>query len=322
MRRRLIENRFRHAGARADRAGAPSTASPTPAAPPPSSPCRPNRCRAPIAAVSTVCPDPGGAMVTAVTPPNANGAARPSSTTATTRSPWTSPASSGRRPCPPAPTSIRVHATGAMASGLEAAQTQARPVRRGPRPGGVRCVDPGRRAPGSSAPDRGRRELKLHLANVESAPADVALVVYSGEGQVIADRASGLILKPSEHRPPSTSKTVAPVAAGHGAERVDRPGPGRRRRRGDHARGASTGSRRPPNRSKRVVVPGVPGSAGRRELYVAAPGEQDAIVQIKAVLEDGSYALENREERRGARRFGRHRRPVDRGDRPARPRSC
>jgi hypothetical protein len=44
-----------------------------------------------------------------------------------------------------------------------------------------------------------------------------------------------------------------------------------------------------------VVVPGIPGTAGQRELYVTAPGEQDTVVQVKAVLKDGFYALKNKE---------------------------
>ena len=45
----------------------------------------------------------------------------------------------------------------------------------------------------------------------------------------------------------------------------------------------------------KVVVPGVPGGGGRRELYVTAPGEVDTVVRVKALTADGFYAMKNRE---------------------------
>ncbi|TKK88420.1 hypothetical protein FDA94_14105 [Herbidospora galbida] len=289
--RRLIENRFGMLAlvliALGAVYGVAFVSRPAPVAPVKAEPVR-----APIAAVSTVCPDPGGATVTAVTPPNAEGGGQTliedGDEPATVDEPgklWQKTMASGTDP-------MRVHATGAMAAGLEAAQTRRALTGAARGLAGVRCVDPGADAwfvgPGPAAGD-----LKLHLANVESAPADVALVVYSGEGQVIADRASGMLLKPGEHRVVDLKK-VAPsplvmalnVSTGRGrvAAAVEAATP-----EGVDWLPQTT------QPAERVVVPGVPGSAGRRELYVAAPGESDAVVHVKAVLKDGSYALENRE---------------------------
>lgn len=290
--RRLIENRFGMLAlvliALAAVYGVAFASRPAPVAP-----VRAEPVRAPIASVSTVCPDPGGAMVTAVTPPNAGGAGQTFIDDGDDPFTMDEPGKLWQKTMPAGTDPIRVHATGAMASGLEAAQTRRALSGEARGLAGVRCVDPGAAAwfvgPGPAA-----GELKLHLANVESAPADVALVVYSGEGQVIADQASGLILKPGEHRTVDL-KTVAPsplvmalnVSTGRGrvAAAVEAATP-----EGVDWLPQTT------EPARRVVVPGVPGSAGRRELYVAAPGDQDAIVQIKAVLKDGSYALENRED--------------------------
>ncbi|WP_066372982.1 DUF5719 family protein [Herbidospora mongoliensis] len=289
--RRLIENRFGMLAlvliALVAVYGVAYATRPAPVAPVKAEPVK-----TPIAAVSTVCPDPGGAMVTAVTPPNAGGG---QTLIEDGGKPVTmdEPGKLWQKTLPAGTDPVQVHATGAMATGLEAAQTRRALSGEARGLSGVRCVDPGADAwfvgPGPAAGD-----IRLHLANVESAPADVALVVYSGEGQVIAERANGLILKPGEHRTVDLKK-VAPsplimalnVSTGRGrvAAAVEATTP-----EGVDWLPQTT------EPAKRVVVPGVPGSAGRRELYVAAPGDQDAVVQIKAVLKDGSYALENRED--------------------------
>jgi len=41
--------------------------------------------------------------------------------------------------------------------------------------------------------------------------------------------------------------------------------------------------------AKHLVIPGLPGVAGTRELYIAVPGVKDATVQVTAVTSRGSY---------------------------------
>ncbi|MBP2706038.1 hypothetical protein JOL79_19705 [Microbispora sp. RL4-1S] len=189
---------------------------------------------------------------------------------------------------------LTVAATGSMAPGLETAQTtrEESGAQRGL--AGVRCVEPGADAwfvgPGPAA-----AEVALYVANADRAPADVSIMIYSGEGPVLSERGNSLILKPGESRvvnlremAPSPLVMALEVSTGTGrVAAAVRAAFGKGR--GVDWLPIST----PP--ATRVVVPGIPGTAGLRELYVAAPGEQDTVVQVKAVLKDGSYALKNKE---------------------------
>ncbi|MCC5580447.1 hypothetical protein IMZ11_32995 [Microtetraspora sp. AC03309] len=252
-----------------------------------------------VESVSMVCPDPGGGRMTAVTPlggPSGQGGAatvaemkgaKPLATLDQVGTLW-------RKDVPVRTRPVTVAGMGAMAAGLEAAQTTQ--VTSGAQRGlsGVRCVEPGAEAwfvgPGPAAAD-----VTLHLANSDEAPAYVGIMIYAGEGPVLADRGNGMVVKPGEYREVklrelAPSPLVMAVQVSTSGGRVAA------------AIRASLGEGKgvdwlpvsaPP--STRVVVPGLPGSAGQRELYIATPGERDTVVQVKAVLKDGSYALKNKE---------------------------
>lgn len=293
--------------------------------PAPVAQARPQAVKAPVQSVTTVCPAPSGGTVSVVTPPGAEGPG--SATLAPIASPGdkkASPddkkASSGgekaspgkkkdgaaddtpidrpgvlwRREIPAGGGPLMVDATGSMAAGLESAQTarETSGAQRGL--AGVRCVEPGSEAwfvgPGPAA-----AEMTLYLANADSAPADVSFLVYSGEGPVLSERGSGAIVKPGEHRV-IRLRELAPSPLIMALQVSTRSG------RVTAAVKAVLGEGRGVDwlpvaaaPATRVVVPGIPGTAGQRELYVAAPGERDTVVKIRAVLEDGSYALKNKE---------------------------
>ncbi|MCT9928829.1 DUF5719 family protein [Planotetraspora sp. A-T 1434] len=189
---------------------------------------------------------------------------------------------------------LAIAATGSMAAGLETAQTARE--KSGSQRGlaAVRCVEPGANAwfvgPGPAAAD-----VTLYVTNVDAAPADVEIMIYSGEGPVLSDRGNGLVLQPGQHRAvklrdlapsPLVMAVEVSTASGRVAAAVKA------------VLGEGKGVDWLPiaaEPSTRVVVPGIPGTAGLRELYVTAPGEQDTVVQVKAVLKDGSYALKNKE---------------------------
>ncbi|GAA1008698.1 hypothetical protein Aple_063080 [Acrocarpospora pleiomorpha] len=251
--------------------------------------------KAAIESVSTVCPDPGGATISAVTPPGPRGSGKaevldgdkPVTLSEAGRL-WQKTAAKDADP-------IRVVATGAMASGLEAARISRTLSGDARGLSGVRCVEPGASAwfvgPGPAAAD-----LTLHLSNVEAAPADVSFVVYAGEGLVVTEQSTGMVLKPGEHRTVKLRDvTTSPLVMGLHviASR------GRVTAAVEVLLGGGKGADWLPlagEPATRVVVPGIPGSAGQRKLYITAPGEQDTVVQVKAVLKDGSYALKNRED--------------------------
>lgn len=282
--------------------------------------------KAPVEAVTAVCPAPGGSRISVVTPPAEEKAADEPSAGAPGRAVLAAVRKSredgergrgggkgdgGKSPRPVAVIErpgvlwqrempsrsgpISVAATGAMAPGLESAQTarETSGAQRGL--AGVRCVEPGAEAwfvgPGPAGAD-----VRLYLANADPAPVDASIMIYSGEGPVLSERGSGVILGPGEHRvidlrelAPSPLVMALRVSTGSGRVAAAVKAVLGERRGVDWLPAAA-----PPSTS--VVVPGIPGTAGRRELYVTAPGDQDTVVQVKAVLKDGFYALKNKEE--------------------------
>lgn len=158
---------------------------------------------------------------------------------------------------------------------------------------GVRCTEPTATTwlvgPGPAA-----ASVTLHLANVDKAPAQVDVQVYAAEGPISGDKGLGLEFKPGEHRDidlrtlaPSADIMAVSVSTALGRVAVA-------------ARAVFDGkgvdwlpAAAPP--ATRVVVPGIPGGGGMRELLVAAPGDTDASVQIRAVSQDAEYAMKGRE---------------------------
>lgn len=297
--------------------------------PAPVAQARPQAVKAPVEAVSLVCPAPGGSRMSVVTPPGAEGSGAEGAGSAVltqVRAPGAGgdgkadkkgkgdkkdkdgedgesrkpeavidrPGVLWQREMPAGGGPVMVVATGSMAPGLESAQTarETSGTQRGL--AGVRCVEPGAETwfvgPGPAGAD-----VRLYLANADAAPADVSLMIYSGEGPVLSERGSGVILQPGERQvidlrdvAPSPLVMALRVSTGNGrvaaAVKVSFGGRGV-----DWLPAAAAPA-------TTVVVPGIPGTAGRRELYVAAPGEEDTVVQVKAVLKDGFYALKNKED--------------------------
>ncbi|MFI6320437.1 DUF5719 family protein [Nonomuraea sp. NPDC050556] len=158
---------------------------------------------------------------------------------------------------------------------------------------GVRCAEPAATTwligPGPATAD-----VVLHLTNADRAPAIADILLYAAEGPVLSDKAAGVVIAPGEHRAVDL-KTLAPSSDVLAVGVVTTTG-----RLAVAARASYGGkgvdwlpSSTPPATS--LVVPGVPGGGGRRELLVAAPGEADAVVSIKVVSEDSSYAMKGRE---------------------------
>ncbi len=272
--------------------------------------------KVPVESVETVCPDSANARLSALTPDPAKDGGTGSITIARLTEPgapaptsvslkqagvlWQADATkatgkpTGKAAKKQAGGPVTVAATGAMAAGLEAGQTTRTLTGASRGLAGVRCVQPGASAwfvgPGPAAAD-----VTLYLANADRAAASVSITIYSGEGPIVGGAGSGLLLRPGERRAVAL-RDLAPsplVMAVHvetdagrvtaAAKAVLRDGKG-----ADWlplaAEPATT-----------VVVPGVPGGGGLRTLYVATPGEADTLVRVKAVTEDGAYAMKGRE---------------------------
>ncbi|WP_193318205.1 DUF5719 family protein [Nonomuraea phyllanthi] len=158
---------------------------------------------------------------------------------------------------------------------------------------GVRCTEP---APTTwlVGPGPANADVLLHLTNADKAPAIADVQVYAAEGPISGDAGTGLEIAPGEHKDidlktlaPSADIMAVSVTTVYGRLAVAA-------RTAPHTGGVDwLPVAAPP--ATRVVVPGIPGGGGRRELLVAAPGETDAQVQIKAVSEDADYAMKGRE---------------------------
>ncbi|MFG1875170.1 DUF5719 family protein [Sphaerisporangium sp. NPDC049003] len=251
-----------------------------------------------VETVSTVCPDPGGARVSTITPPGGKGAGR---TTISEVRAETSPLASldqpgllWQRDLPAKSGPLEVAGVGAMAAGLEAAQTTRKADGTARGLAGVRCAEPGSSAwfvgPGPAAAD-----VVLYLANADAAQAVLEVMVYAGEGPVVNDSGNGLVLKPGEHRAVRV-RDLAPSPLVMAVEVRTISGRVAASARAVLGKGKGTDwlpAAAEPATS--VVVPGIPGGGGLRELYVTAPGEADTTVHVKALTADGFYAMKNRE---------------------------
>ncbi|GII82735.1 hypothetical protein Ssi03_07250 [Sphaerisporangium siamense] len=283
--------------------------------------------RVAVASVSAVCPDPAGTRVSAITPPGGKGVGV---ATVTEVSPATvaqdgataggsgapagtsgaKPAGSGGKPAgqvtldqpgrlwqrelPVRAAPVEIYGTGAMAAGLEAAQTRREKDGAARGLASVRCAEPGASTwfvgPGPAAAD-----VMLYLTNADTAQAVVTIMAYAGEGPVVGDSGNSLVLKPGEHRA-IRMRDLAPSPLVMAVE--VRTVSGRVAASARAVLGAGKGADWLPVSAApatSVVIPGIPGGGGPRELFVTAPGESDTVVRIKALTADGFYAMKNRE---------------------------
>lgn len=268
--------------------GVASATSPAPSAEP-----APMLRKVPVASVTAVCPAPGGTTVGAVTPPGGGPGVATLTGGGKTLATLTTSGTLLRKKMPAGAGPLLVSASGGMAAGLEVAQTR-RETSGGQRGlAGVRCVEPAASTwligPGPAAAD-----VTLHLANPDLARAVVEIMIYAGEGPVTGG-GDVIVLEPGEsrvidlkERAPSPLVMAVEVRTGFGrvtaaARAVMRGG------RGVDWLPVSAAP------STRVVVPGVPGGEGGRELLVASDAETDTLVEVRAVTSDGTYALKGRE---------------------------
>lgn len=177
--------------------------------------------------------------------------------------------------------------------GLEAGYTTR--VTRGAARGlaGIRCPEPAAET-WLVGPGPARAQVTLHLVNADKAPAYADVEVFAAEGPVSGDEGLGLQIEPGEHRRIDlrTLATAADVVAIGVTTHTGRLAVSAR------AVMESGGVDWLPQAAlpaTEVVVPAIPGGGGRRELLVAAPGDADTTVQIKAVTESSSYAMRGRE---------------------------
>jgi hypothetical protein len=177
---------------------------------------------------------------------------------------------------------VVIQATGPLAQGLEVEQTTGTGLP------AAACGSPGTdfwfAGPGQHTAGR----IRLYLMNVSGQPADVAVDIFTDAGPLQDTTDTGITVPPhsmvvqslgpalrnsrsvSLHVQTSIGQVVAAV---------------------QEATGNGAGAWLPPAQepATRLLVPGLPSTAGTRQLFIAVPGVKDANVQVTAVTSRGTY---------------------------------
>jgi hypothetical protein len=178
---------------------------------------------------------------------------------------------------------VAVRATGAMAEGLEVEQTAE---------GGLptaSCGSPGTdfwfAGPGQHSAAR----IELFLMNPTGQAADAAVDIFTDAGPLQGEAAdTGITVPPHGMVVQSLAATV------RGSRSLTlhvRTSFGQVVAAVQESTGTGPGAWLPAAQTPaaHLVLPGLPGTAGSRDLYVAVPGTQDAKISLEAVTSRGSY---------------------------------
>jgi Family of unknown function (DUF5719) len=178
---------------------------------------------------------------------------------------------------------VVVRATGAMAQGLEVEQTVA---------GGLPTASCG--SPGTDfwfvGPGQHRvSHIELFLMNASNQVADADVDVFTDAGPVQGTTADTGITVPAHGM---VVQLLAPTVSGSRSLMLHvRTSAGQVVAAVQESTGKGPGAWLPAAQepATHLVLPGLPGTAGSRDLYVAVPGVQDAKVSLQAVTARGSY---------------------------------
>jgi len=181
---------------------------------------------------------------------------------------------------------VMVSATGAMAQGLDVEQTG---------PGGLATAQCG--SPGTSFWFVGPGQVKtadveLYLMNTDNVAADAQVSVLKDVTKgppVLGNADNGITVPPHSIVVQSLSKLLrsSKVMALNVTTSVGRVVAEVRESRKASQDGGWLAPTQAPSRT--LIIPGLPRSAGNRDLYVAVPGNSTAQVKITAVSTHGSY---------------------------------
>jgi len=178
---------------------------------------------------------------------------------------------------------VVINATGSMAAGLEAEQvTDAGRT-------GLRCDSPGTDfwfvGPGKFTV----RTIRLYLMNPGDQPADVNVEAFTDAGPLQGNTDTGVAVAPHSAVMQSLNTMLkgSRVVALHIRTSVGQVTAALHENTGKASGGIWLPAAQVP--ADQVVVPGLPATAGTRQLYVAVPGTQDAHITLTAVTSRGSY---------------------------------
>jgi hypothetical protein len=177
---------------------------------------------------------------------------------------------------------VVIQASGALAQGLEAEQTSA-----GSLPTAA-CTSPGTNFWFTGPGQRTAARIQLYLMNAGSQVADVAVDISTDAGPLQETTDTGISVPPHGMIVQSLASTLrnsraialhVRTSVGQVAAAVEESTAG----------GQGTWLPAAQTPAKHLVIPGLPGVAGTRELYISVPGVKDATVQVTAVTSRGSY---------------------------------
>lgn len=177
---------------------------------------------------------------------------------------------------------VVIQASGALARGLEAEQTSA-----GSLPTAA-CTSPGTNFWFSGPGQRTAGRIELYLMNPGSQVADVSVDIATDAGPLQETTDAGISVPPHGM---IVQSLAAPLRNSRAISLHVRTSVGQVAAAVQEATGGGQGSWLPPAQepARHLVIPGLPGVAGTRELYIAVPGVKDATVQVTAVTSRGSY---------------------------------
>jgi hypothetical protein len=177
---------------------------------------------------------------------------------------------------------VVIQASGSLAQGLEAEQTSA-----GSLPTAA-CTSPGTNFWFSGPGQRTASRIELYLMNAGTQVADVSVDISTDAGPLQETTDTGISVPPHGMIVQSLAGTLhnsraialhVRTSVGQVAAAVEESTTG----------GAGIWLPAAQTPARHLVVPGLPGVAGTRELYIAVPGVKDATVQVTAVTSRGSY---------------------------------
>ena len=177
---------------------------------------------------------------------------------------------------------VVIQASGSLAQGLEAEQTSA-----GSLPTAA-CTSPGTNFWFSGPGQRTASRIELYLMNTGTQVADVSVDISTDAGPLEETTDTGISVPPHGMIAQSLAATV------HNSRAIAlhvRTSVGQVAAAVEESTAGGTGTWLPAAQTpaRHLVIPGLPGVAGTRELYIAVPGVKDATVQVTAVTSRGSY---------------------------------
>ncbi|MGI8328794.1 DUF5719 family protein [Actinomadura scrupuli] len=266
--------------------------------------------RSPIRSTVVACPAPGGARLSALSapPPPSSGRkeaaplreGRVDLTQTQGAAPVGSvnvPGTAWSQDVKTAQGSYTLRASGALAGGFEAEQTTL--AKKGDDRGlaAVRCADPGTDLWFLGPGPADASHLDLYLTNVDDQAAAVDASALSDDGPLDTADGRGTIVEPHTTRvvpiggsPEGLGVIVAQarLLALHVHVNTGRVAASVRVRMGK-GKGVDWLPVTAPA-TPRLVVPGVPSGAGRRQLLIAVPGDVDARIKIQVITPAGAFA--------------------------------